>query len=65
MPLSKDSVTVTAVFSRELKERLKKFAQSKHWTMSQTVVLLVEEGLNQAEDLDSNGDSSSDGSLKS
>ncbi len=49
MPRGKDSDSVTAVVSKELKERLKKYADSKRWSMSQAAGVLIEEGLDRFE----------------
>jgi hypothetical protein len=40
---------LTTVISVELKERLKNYAESKHWSMSQATALLLEEALDRAE----------------
>jgi hypothetical protein len=47
MPTGKDSIQVTLVMSKELKEKLRKFAKSKRWSMSQAGVALIEEGLDE------------------
>jgi len=49
MPRGKDSDSITAVVSKELKERLKKYAEIKRWSMSQAAGVLIEEGLKQFE----------------
>lgn len=49
MPTGKDSIQVTLVMTKDLKEKLRKFAKSKRWSMSQAGVALIEEGLEQAE----------------
>lgn len=49
MPRGKDSDSVTAVVSKELKERLRKYAEIKRWSMSQAAGVLIEEGLNRFE----------------
>jgi hypothetical protein len=49
MPRGKDSDSITAVVSKELKERLKKYAQIKRWSISQAAGVLIEEGLKQFE----------------
>lgn len=43
--VAEDSIQVTLVMSKELKEKLRKFAKSKRWSMSQAGVALIEEGL--------------------
>ncbi|WP_013334772.1 putative eal/GGDEF/PAS domain-containing protein [Gloeothece verrucosa] len=45
MPRGKNSDAITAVVSKELKEKLKKYAQSKHWSVSQAAAILIAEGL--------------------
>jgi hypothetical protein len=49
MPRGKDSDSVTAVVSKELKERLKRYAQINRWSMSQAAGILIEEGLDRFE----------------
>lgn len=49
MPRGKNSDAITAVVSRELKEKLKKYAASKHWSLSQAAAILIEEALEQAD----------------
>jgi hypothetical protein len=49
MPRGKDSDSITAVVSKELKERLKKYAEIKRWSMSQAAGVLIEEGLKRFE----------------
>lgn len=44
-----DSIQVTLVMTKDLREKLRKFAKSKRWSMSQAGVALIEEGLEQAE----------------
>jgi hypothetical protein len=41
---------LTTVISVELKERLKNYAESKHWSMSQATAILLQEALNRAEE---------------
>jgi hypothetical protein len=48
MPKGKASTNLGAIVSIELKERLKEYADSKHWSMSQAVAILIEEGLDRA-----------------
>ncbi len=43
--MTESSDKVTAVIPKSLKEQLKKFAESKRWTMSQAVAYFVEKGL--------------------
>jgi hypothetical protein len=40
---------LTTVVSVELKERLKNYAESKHWSMSQATAILLQDALNRAE----------------
>ncbi len=49
MPRGKDSDSITAVVSKELKERLKKYAEINRWSMSQAAGVLIEEGLKRFE----------------
>jgi hypothetical protein len=49
MPKAEDKANVTAVIPIELKERLKKYADSKRWSMSTAMVTLIEEGLDRIE----------------
>lgn len=49
MPKADDKEIVSAVISKELKKRLKKYADSKRWSMSQAAGILIEEGLERAE----------------
>ena len=49
MPKGKSSTNLGAIVSVDLKERLKKYADSKHWSMSQATAILLEEALNRAE----------------
>ena len=48
MPKGKASTNLGAIVSIELKERLKEYADSKHWSMSQAVAILIEEGIDRA-----------------
>lgn len=47
MPTGKSSTNLGAIVSIELKERLKLYAGSKHWSMSQAVAILLTERLDQ------------------
>jgi hypothetical protein len=49
MPKGDDKEIVSAVISKELKKRLKKYADSKRWSMSQAAGILIEEGLDRFE----------------
>lgn len=49
MPTGKSSTNLGAIVSVDLKERIKKYAESKHWSMSQTVAILLTERLDQIE----------------
>ncbi|MBW4548322.1 MAG: hypothetical protein KME25_28360 [Symplocastrum torsivum CPER-KK1] len=44
-----DKDIISSVISKELKERLKKYANSKGWSMSQAAGVLIEEGLKRFE----------------
>jgi hypothetical protein len=44
-----DKGIITSVISKEMKERLKKYANSKGWSMSQVAGVLIEEGLKRFE----------------
>ncbi len=43
MSLGDDKTTVTAVVTTELKERLKKIAKSRRWSLSQAVSALIDD----------------------
>jgi hypothetical protein len=43
MPLGEDKSTVTVVVSTELKEKIKKIAKIRRWTISQAVGALIED----------------------
>ncbi len=49
MPKGKSSTNLGAIVSTDLKDRLKKYADSKHWSMSQAVAILLNERLDQIE----------------
>ena len=49
MTKGKSSTNLGAIVSAELKERLKKYADSKHWSMSQAVAILLTEKLDEIE----------------
>lgn len=49
MPKSEGKANVTAVLPTELKERLKKYADSRKWSLSTAMVTLIEEGLDRVE----------------
>jgi hypothetical protein len=44
-----DKGIISSVISKEMKERLKKYANSKGWSMSQAAGVLIEEGLKRFE----------------
>lgn len=44
-----DRRTISSVISKETKERLKKYADSKGWSMSQAAGILIEKGLDRFE----------------
>ncbi len=45
----KDSVQVSVIMPKELKERLQEFAKPKRWSLSQAGLVLIEEALDRAE----------------
>jgi hypothetical protein len=45
MPTGKDSVQVAVIISKDLKEKLKEFAKSRRWSLSQAGAALIEEGI--------------------
>lgn len=49
MPTGKDSVQVAVIISKDLKEKLKEFAKSRRWSLSQAGAALIEEGIERAE----------------
>lgn len=49
MPKVEGKANVTAVIPTELKEKLKKYADKKRWSMSTAMVTFIENGLAQAE----------------
>ena len=50
MPVSDDKVQIAVVMTRELKQTLKEYAESHHWSMSQAAALLIADGLKKAKD---------------
>lgn len=50
MPVSDDKVQIAVVITRTLKEELKLYAESHHWSMSQAAALLIADGLKKAKD---------------
>lgn len=48
MPVSDDKVQIAVVMTRELKQILKEYAESHHWSMSQAAALLIADGLKKA-----------------
>lgn len=48
MPTGKDSVQVAVIISKDLKEKLKEFAKSRRWSLSQAGAALIEEGIERA-----------------
>jgi hypothetical protein len=50
MPVSDDKVQIAVVMTRDLKQTLKEYADSRHWSMSQAAALLIEDGLKRAKD---------------
>ena len=53
MSRAKSSTNLGAIVSLELKERLKKYADTKRWSMSQATAVLLEEGLDRYEQSES------------
>lgn len=49
MPVSEGKVTLSAAVPLELKERIQKIATERRWTLSQTVVVFLEEYLDEWE----------------
>lgn len=49
MPKAEGKANVTAVVPIELKEKLKKYAEARKWSLSTAMVTLIEEGLERAE----------------
>jgi hypothetical protein len=46
MPISDDKAQVAVIMSKELKEALKTYAETHHWSLSQAAALLIQEGIN-------------------
>lgn len=42
MPLKPDKATVGATVSAEMRERIKHFAEAKHWSVAQSLGLFIE-----------------------
>lgn len=55
MALSKDTVQIAVVMKKDLKDALKLYAETHHWSMSQAAALLIADGLKKVKD--SGGDS--------
>ncbi|MCC5599135.1 hypothetical protein [Nostoc favosum] len=49
MPTASDKVTVSVIVSKEVHDKLKQLANSKRWSVSQTGAVLIEEGLDRAD----------------
>lgn len=49
MPVSEGKVTLSAAVPVELKERIQRIASEKRWTLSQTLVIFLEEYLDEWE----------------
>lgn len=45
MPTASDKVTVSVIVSKQIHDKLKRLANSKRWSVSQTGAILIEEGL--------------------
>jgi hypothetical protein len=48
MPTASDKVTVSVIVSKEVHDKLKRLANSRRWSVSQTGAILIEEGLDRA-----------------
>jgi hypothetical protein len=49
VPKGKPRTNLGVAIDPDIKEQLKRFAESKHWSMSQAAEILIKEGLNRAE----------------
>ncbi|WDD30130.1 GIY-YIG nuclease family protein (plasmid) [Nostoc sp. UHCC 0926] len=49
LPASGDKVTVSVIVTKEVHGKLKQLANSKRWSVSQTGAVLIEEGLDRAD----------------
>jgi hypothetical protein len=49
MPVSEGKVTLSAAVPLELKEKIQRIATERRWTLSQTVVIFLEEYLDEWE----------------
>lgn len=47
MPISGDKTQVAVIMTKDLKEALKTYADTHHWSLSQAANLLIQEGINQ------------------
>ncbi len=54
MPISDDKAQVAVIMPKELKEALKTYADTHHWSLSQAAALLIQEGINQWQQANSN-----------
>jgi len=48
-PVIGDKVTVSVIVTKEVHDKLKRLANSKRWSVSQTGAVLIEEGLDRAD----------------
>lgn len=49
MPTASDKVTVSVIVTKEVHDKLKRLANSKRWSVSQTGAVLIEEGLDRSD----------------
>jgi hypothetical protein len=49
MATASDKVTVSVIVTKEVHDKLKRLANSKRWSVSQTGAVLIEEGLDRAD----------------
>jgi hypothetical protein len=52
MPTGKDSVQVAVIISKDLKEKLKEFAKSRRWSLSQAGAALAQSAQEHTRDID-------------
>jgi hypothetical protein len=50
MALGKDTVQIAVILKKDLKEALKLYAETHHWSMSQAAALLIADGLKKQND---------------
>lgn len=49
MATASDKVTVSVIVTKEVHDKLKRLSNSKRWSVSQTGAVLIEEGLDRAD----------------